>query len=390
MNARNSTSNVKRIIGLFPELLGVGGVQEAGRQTAAALLGIANRHGCSASFLSLNDPSGERFFPAGEQQVFLRGFGRSKMRFGLAAIRDARELTNDRAHLVVAGHPHLALPAALMRLVSPRLRMVVMSHGVEVWKTLATVRREALLRADVVLAPSSDTAEKLSKVQGVPQGKIRKLAWPVDPKILQMADNPAALRIPRGFPQGQVILTVGRWAAAERYKGADELIKAVTQLSAARRGLHLVAVGGGDDLPRLRGLASECGVLDRVHFLDRISREDLGACYAHCDVFALPSAGEGFGLVFLEAMAFSKPVIGASTGGTTDLIEDGVNGLLVPPGDSDRLTQALFRLLREEPLRRELGRRGAEMVRGKYGFVMFQAGLESVLCKCGLDSGARA
>ena len=381
---------MKQIVGLFPELLGVGGVQEAGRQTAAALLGIANRHSWSASFLTLNDPSGEQSFQAGEKQVSLRGFGRSKIRFGLAAVGAARSSDDDRANLVVASHPHLALPAALMRLVSPRLRLLVMSHGVEVWKPLAAIRRAALLRADIALAPSSDTAEKLHRVQGVPQRRIRKLAWPVDPKMLKMSDAPTALRLPQAFPQGQVILTVGRWAASERYKGTDELIKALAQLSATAQGLHLVAVGGGDDLPRLKRLASDRGVADRVHFFEGISREELGACYAQCDVFALPSTGEGFGLVFLEAMAFGKPVIGASVGGATDLIEDQVNGLLVTPGDFQGLAQAMARLLREEPLRSRLGRRGAEIVRRKYEFATFQAGLESVLCECGLDSSGGA
>jgi phosphatidylinositol alpha-1,6-mannosyltransferase len=390
MVPQEATASPKRIIGLFPELLGVGGVQEAGRQTAAALLGIANRHGWSASFLGLNDPPGEQFFSGGGKQIWLRGFGRSKMRFVLAGIGAAWSSRKHRSGIVVAGHPHLALPAAMMRLVSPRLRTVVLSHGVEVWEPLAAARRSALLRADVLLAPSSDTAAKLNKVQGIPPEKIRKLAWPVDSKILKMAGAPAALLLPPTFPQGQVILTVGRWAASERYKGADELIKAVAQLAAAHPGLSLVAVGGGDDLARLRKLASECGIVDRVHFLEGISREELGACYARCDVFALPSTGEGFGLVFLEAMAFGRPLIGASIGGTTDLIEDGVNGLLVPPGNSHRLAETLSRLLRDEPLRRELGRQGAEMVRRKYGFATFQAGLENVLCECGLDSGARA
>ncbi len=122
-----------------------------------------------------------------------------------------------------------------------------------------------------------------------------------------------------------MVLTVGRWAATERYKGADELIEAIAQLQASMPELHLVVVGGGDDLPRLRKLASDRGIFDRVVFLEGLSREQIAACYAHCDVFALPSTGEGFGLVFLEAMAFGKPVVGADSGGIPDLVEDVVN-----------------------------------------------------------------
>ena len=130
------------------------------------------------------------------------------------------------------------------------------------------------------------------------------------------------------------MLTVGRWASAERYKGIDELIHATTLLRSKVDNLHLVVVGQGDDLPRLRKLAIKEGGAKSVHFLGRVSREELAACYAGTDVFAMPSSGEGFGLVFLEAMAFAKPIVGTSRGGTTDLVEHEVNGLLVPSGES--------------------------------------------------------
>jgi glycosyltransferase involved in cell wall biosynthesis len=259
------------------------------------------------------------------------------------------------------------------------MKTVVMSHGIEVWKPLPGFRRRALVGADVVLAPSSDTAKKLIDVQGVARDKVRKLPWPINPAFLRMADSPASLPLPAAFPQGRVILTVGRWAASERYKGADELIRAVAQLQSEIPDLHLVAVGGGDDLPRLRKLAADVGVTGRLLFLENLSREQVGACYSRADIFALPSTGEGFGLVFLEAMAFAKPVVGASCGGTTDVVEDEVNGLLVRPQDSEQLAHSLSRLLRDESLRERLGRRGGQIAREKYRFDIFQSELERIL-----------
>jgi glycosyltransferase involved in cell wall biosynthesis len=123
-------------------------------------------------------------------------------------------------------------------------------------------------------------------------------------------------------------------------------------------------------------------VANQVHFLENLSREQIAACYASAEIFALPSTGEGFGLVFLEAMAFSKPVVAAAAGGATDVIEDGINGLLVPPRDTGQLAQALGRLLNDEALRAELGRRGAEMVRQMYQFEVFRAELERLLGEC--------
>ena len=386
MTAKEPKAEAKRIVGLFPELLGVGGIQEAGRLTAAALQTISLCHcNWSTYFQSLSDPPGTQEFEAADKKICLRGFGRSKVQFVLSAIRQSGQ----RARVVLAAHPNLALPVVAMKRFSPRLKTIVMSHGVEVWKPLPLMRRLALLSADLVLAPSRDTAQKLAEFQGVPPAKIRKLAWPLNPGFLRMAETPSSLPLPNGFPQGRVILTVGRWAASERYKGADGLIRAMAQLRMKFPGLYLVAVGDGDDLSRFKKIAVDSGVSESVRFLTGLSREEIAACYARCEIFALPSTGEGFGLVFLEAMAFGKPSVGADCGGTTDVVEDRVNGVLVPPGDSERLVEALAVLLKDELLRAKLGQRGAEIVRRDFSFEVFQRKLELILEECGLESNGR-
>jgi phosphatidylinositol alpha-1,6-mannosyltransferase len=382
MTSLKSTLKENRIIGLFPELLGFGGIQEAGRLTAAALEETGIRNESVRYFLSLNDPLGCQTFHVGERNVAFRGFGRAKMRFVLSAVVQARGFGPSRAGIVLALHPHLALPASLLKGFAPRLKTIVMSHGVEVWKPLTALRRRALLNADFVLAPSRHTAQKLTEVQHIPEERIRVLAWPINPAFLRMADAHGELPLPRSFPQGRVILTVGRWAASERYKGADELIHATAQLRSTNVGLHLVVVGDGDDLSRLQKLVCDLNISDCVHFLRNLSREEIAACYSHADVFALPSIGEGFGFVFLEAMAFAKPIVAVAYGGTTDLVEDGVNGLLVPPRDTQRLVWALNCLLSDESRRVELGRRGAEIVRHRYGFEVFEAGIGQILNGC--------
>jgi phosphatidyl-myo-inositol dimannoside synthase len=373
------TQPQRKIIGLFPELLGPGGVQEVGRMTAAAMTGIAARNNCSTDILSLTDPAGPHSIDCAGQTISFRGFGRAKLSFVFSSIGHARAAAKCGPPIILAAHPYLAVPADVMRYAAPRAKTIVIAHGIEVWKPLSIYRRRALLRADLVLAPSRHTSQKLIDVQGVAADKVRRLAWPVSPSFLRLADDPAGLDVPPAFPQkGPVILTVGRWASSERYKGADELIRAIPQLWADVSDIQLVLVGGGDDLPRLRKIASDLGVSDRVHFLQNLSRDEVAACYAHADIFALPSTGEGFGLVFLEAMAFSRAVVGAASGGATDLIEDGVNGLLVPPNDGRSLTGALSRLLCDETLRSRMGRRGAEIVREKYRFKVLEVELEKI------------
>jgi phosphatidyl-myo-inositol dimannoside synthase len=382
MNSSRPAPKPVQLVGLFPDLLGIGGIQEVSRQTVRALLDISAKKGWSPSLLGLNDPPGVHEFSAGEHRIAFRGFGRSKLRFIVAALQNARK----KPRIVLAAHPNLAPIASWMKRLAPQIKIIVMAHGVEVWQPLPPPRHAALLAADIVLAASTSTVQKVTEVQQVPPEKIRKLPWPLDPEVLSMADAPEHLAAPEAFPSGPVILTVGRWAASEQYKGVDDLIRALAQLRSTHKDLTLAAVGGGDDLPRLQKLAAELGIASAVRFLTGLSKQDLAACYARADIFALPSTGEGFGLVFLEAMAFAKPIVAAAAGGSTDLVEHNVNGLLIPPHDQAALTRALDQLLRDHTLRSTLGQHGAEIVRHKYRFDLFQSQFAAILAACGLDS----
>ena len=374
-----------RITGLFPEVLGVGGVQEAGRLALLAAANIAQSRGWSCRFISLNDPAGAQHFPVAGRSVDFDSFARQKGKFIRAAIACARDAHGTAGHVILAGHPNLAPIAAWMQKMSPCARAIVMAHGVEVWQPLPLLRRATIRRAHLVTAPSKDTLQKLVSVQRIAAERTRLLPWPLNPEFLALTER-CDLPVPAGFPQGTVILTVGRAAANERYKGTDDLIRSVAQLQATVPDLQLVAVGGGDDLPRLQCLARQMGVGDRVHFLHGLSREEIAACYAKSTIFAMPSAGEGFGLVFLEAMAFGKPLIAAAAGGVLDVVQDGVNGLLIPPRDSAALTSALRRLLDEPTVRATLGSRGAAIAREKYDFSNFQAQLSKLFEECAADS----
>jgi phosphatidyl-myo-inositol dimannoside synthase len=354
-------------------------VQEASRLTAAAIMASARERQWAVDFLSLNDSPGPHTLGVGGQTISFRSFGRAKIRFVLSALRAAHSAPSATSTVILATHPNLAVPAAWIHRNSRRFTTVVMSHGIEVWEPLPMFRRRALARASAVLGPSSHTVERLIDVQGIAKEKVHKLAWPISPAYLRLADAPTRLIPPAAFPTGPLVLTVGRWVAAERYKGLDDLLRGIAQVRAEIPNLNLVAVGSGDDLPRLRKLAADSGIADCVYFLENLSREELAACYSQADVFALPSSGEGFGLVFLEAMAFSKPVIAAASAGAKDVVEDDVNGLLVPPGDPETLSRALVRLLRDASLRERLGRRAGEIVREKYRFDSFQAELVNIL-----------
>ena len=363
------------IVALFPELAAAGGVQRAGRLTAAALASFAARRGEACTLLSLNDPPQTLPLRVGSQEIAFTGFGHFKAAFLAGAMRAAAR----QPRLVIALHPHLAPVAAAMKACAPRTRTVVFAHGIEVWTPLGCGRRWALRRSDLVVAPSIDTARHLAEQQGIATRKIRKLPWSLGPEFEGCAPHGSHVLLPEGFPRGRILLAVGRWDAGEAYKGVDHLIASLPALIEDTPEVQLVAIGGGSDVPRLAQMALQLGVSERVHFLGPMKPEELWSAYGLCEVFALPSSGEGFGLVFLEAMAHAKPVIGGAHGGTPDIIEDGVTGYLVPHGDVALLTQRLKQLLTNEALRRQMGARALERVCREYTFERFSRELAALL-----------
>jgi phosphatidylinositol alpha-1,6-mannosyltransferase len=364
------------IVGLFTEILSTGGVQRAGRHVAAITAEFAVARGVPYRFLSLNDPLGTHSVRVGSREFSVYGYARGKSKFLLAALRAA----GHKPSLVIALHPHLAPIVWAIRLRSRKFRSIVFSHGIEVWQPLGWPRGSALRGADFVIGPSADTVHHLISVQEIHAGKVQQLAWGLDPEFGTRLAAPSPASLPKGFPEhARVILTVGRWDPAERYKGADTLIAALPHVLRTVPDAFLVLVGDGGDRARLAQLARDAGVSQRTRFLHGLTQDELHAWYANCDVFALPSKGEGFGFVFLEAMAFGKPVIGGAHGGALDVIEDGVTGWLVPYGDVQRLSAALESLLADPAHSKEMGARGRERLERTFSFEQFQSRLVKLL-----------
>jgi phosphatidylinositol alpha-1,6-mannosyltransferase len=362
------------LIGLFSELQGTGGVQRASRHLAAVLSEFAASRHLDCRLISLNDTRELHRLSVGNREFVFTGCDRSKARFTATAIRAARR----HGKVVLAGHANLGPVAQAMKIAAPRLRTIVCTHGVEVWEPLAAVRRLALQRANVVLSPSADTANHVAE-QRVRREKIRVLPWALDPEFEAVPANAPPGKLPRGYPEGRVILTVGRWLASERYKGMDTLITALPRLLTRWPELQLLAVGDGDDQAWLEDLAEKNGVNRHVHFLTGLSFEDLTACYKACEMFALPSRGEGFGLVYLEAMAHGKPVIGGAHGGAPEVIQDGVTGYLVPHGDAAQLATSIDTLLLDPAAAQKMGGRGRQRVERDFRFSVFAKSLKKIL-----------
>jgi len=216
------------------------------------------------------------------------------------------------------------------------------AYGVEAWGEGPT---QPWQQARWIWPISTYTGDRLVADRGVDPHRLALLPCTFAAERFAVGPTPQHLAQRYGVADGRVLLTVARLAANERYKGVDRVLRVLPPLRQRVPDAYYVVAGQGDDLPRLQALAAELGVGDRVRFVGFVPDAELPDLYRLCDVFVMPSTGEGFGIVFLEALASGKPVIGGNRDGTTEALAYGRLGVLIDPEDPAALLQALTAVL---------------------------------------------
>jgi glycosyltransferase involved in cell wall biosynthesis len=215
----------------------------------------------------------------------------------------------------------------------------------------ARLERRHVRRADRVITSSDYSAGRIAKFYGVNRGDIAVVPEPIDLEAWQAALSAAP---PQEGPLR--ILCVAHLYAR---KGVDTLLRAFSRLTTDA---VLRIAGIGPERRRLEHLARDLGITPQVQFLGHLPLRELVAEYRNAALFALPTKQEGFGIVFLEAMASSLPVVAVRAGAVPEVVADGVTALLVDSGDEPALADAFDRLLRDPAFRTKLGNAGRERV----------------------------
>lgn len=236
----------------------------------------------------------------------------SRARYVLAAFRAVLVM---RPQLIFCGHLNLAPLVALLAWCG-RSHWVLQTHGIDAWVKPSVIKRWAVQQSKLVLAVSRYTRMRVLSWSQLDPPRVRVLPNTVSPVTVEPS-TVAQWRERLGVsPGGKLLLSVGRMDARERYKGHDHVLAACGAL--AGLDWHYAIVGGGDDAARLQSLALKLGYGARVHFLGHLDDTDRNALLAAADVFVMPSSGEGFGIVYLEALLAGTPVIGCDAGGAPD------------------------------------------------------------------------
>jgi len=243
----------------------------------------------------------------------------------------------------------------------------VPSEGKWLGRAYVRHRQHVLPELDGFFPVSRYTGSLLEALE-VPASKIHVVVNGTDvSRFALTADERARLsqwRLEHGLGAGPLLLTAARLV---RRKGVDAVLAALPAIARKVPDVHYAVVGSGPERDNLERLARELGVRERVSFLGKIPDRDVVMAYNACDVFVMPArfehpSVEGFGLVFREANACGKPVVGTRTGGIADAIDDGRTGLLIEPDALEALTTAVLRLLEDPAYAAKLGEQGRALV----------------------------
>jgi len=278
-----------------------------------------------------------------ESVVYERSAARGKATFLSRLAAHARH--HKRVDLVICGHIHL-LPAAWLLARLRGARLVLIIHGLEAW-TQSPKRLANWLahRVDALVAVSKYSAERFTRWSSRSMDQAFILPNCVDLDQFRPQDRDLRLVERYGLQSRKVILTVGRLASTERYKGFDQVIEILPQITKRFPTIKYLIVGDGDDRSRLERKVETLGLSNCVVFSGYIPESEKVAHYNLADVYVMPSRAEGFGIVLVEALACGIPVIGSRVDGSRETLLDGRLGHLVDPNDTARLIETMTAVL---------------------------------------------
>ena len=256
----------------------------------------------------------------------------------------ATYLLRERPDHVFCGHIKLAsMVSKLCRLF--KIPYTVLTYGKEVWFELSPADKKALSAADSLWTISRYSRDLACKANQISPDKFKMLPCVVDGQVFTPGTPPPAL-VERYqlLQRARVLTTVARRWPGDIYKGVDVTIRALPTIAEKFPTVKYVVIGRGDDQPRLAQLAKDLGVAERVVFAGFVPDEALIDHYRLADVYVMPSK-EGFGIVYLEAMACGVPVIAGDDDGSADPVQDGRVGWQVPHRDPGAVATACIEAL---------------------------------------------
>lgn len=293
------------------------------------LLGALCAHPAGAEVVALPRLMPEAPGPLPARLRHLTGGTGGKLKYLLAVAGAA--LRHGPFDLLVCSHLNLLPAAALVR---GRVRgpVVLNTYGVEAWQAPASRLNRRLARGvGAVVSITELTRQRFLDWSGVTAARCQVLPCAVDLSSYGPGPAPVSLARQYGLAGRTVVMTLARLAADERYKGVDEVLEALPELAREIPNLSYLICGDGTDRARLEAKAAQLGIRERVVFAGRIPEAAKADHYRLAHAFVMPGWGEGFGIVYLEALACGIPVLASAVDGSREAVRNGELGVLVDP-----------------------------------------------------------
>lgn len=322
-----------------------GGIEKVSRLVGKALYELGLQYGGIAEVYSMYGRSeyadNNRYFP----QLMFRAFNDNKIWFVIKSILSGR-----RSQYLVMSHINLLIVGYLVKLFRPSVKLVLIAHGIEVWRPLPAWKRYMLRRCDLILPVSHFTQQKMLDLYHLDESKFSVFNNCLEPfleKPLHKEKSETLLNRYGFTKENRIMLTVSRMAESEKYKGYDKVLQAMPALLDEHPGLRYLLVGKYDasEKKRLDELIRILKLEPFVAFSGFVADEEMPAHFSLADLFIMPSEKEGFGIVFIEAMFYGLPVIAGNADGSVDALCKGELGILIDPQSIPEIRDAIRKVL---------------------------------------------
>lgn len=326
----------------------------------------------AGSIVALNDPPTASWLADWPDSSCAGG---SRVRFAAAALARARAA---RGSVVFATHVGLVPVGRAVKHASGG-RLMLFLHGVEVWRPLPRRVRWGIRGCDLLVANSRFTLREFRRANPTLEHVPATVCY-LPARALDGAPGDGA-RVD-GRSAAPRVVVVGRLWGRGLLKGQRQLISVWPRVREVVPDAELWIVGEGEGRGDFEALAASRGVAECIRFTGHVSDAELSEIYRDSSVFAMPSRGEGFGLVFAEAMAHGLPCVASRADAGSEVVVDGETGLHVDPDDEAELLRALLALLTDPSLRREMGSAGRRRAQSLFDLAGFNARVAELL-RCG-------
>jgi glycosyltransferase involved in cell wall biosynthesis len=260
------------------------------------------------------------------------------------AVESARAVMKERFDVVICSHINL-LPIASAAAAAQKVPLLLVLYGIEAWKPPRGLAAKLVKRPDAVVAISEYTKKRFLEWSGVPSATVHVIPCCVDAKRFGIGPKREDLLQRYRLRGRTVMLTVARLAGRDRAKGIDEVIESLTDIAREIPNISYLVVGDGHDRMRLEAKALSLGVSNRVVFAGFVAEEEKADHYRLADAFVMPGRGEGFGIVYLEALACGLPIIASSLDASSEVVLNRNFGRVVNPDRPQELRAACVDLL---------------------------------------------